>query len=238
MAFTPFLAMTAAEMGNYSDISEHIAWMACHFSPYRLGLSNLPNTLKEGSLLIVDDITPPCGHDQILIAQQLSQTVTRFQCCGVLLDFQRKDWAESFRLAEYLSHTLPCPTIVSEHYASELDCSVLLSPPPPSVLLKDYVQPWSEREIWLEIGLEAECLTLTETGCHVAAAPRPLCTEPIFSDGNLHCHYSVHTDKKSASFTLWRTWDDWIALLSEAETLGISSAIGLYQELWELFPIK
>ena len=59
MAIAPFLAMTAAEMQNSSQLPPKIAWMACHFSPYGLGLSNLPKELPSDSLLMVDDITPP-----------------------------------------------------------------------------------------------------------------------------------------------------------------------------------
>ena len=63
MAIAPFLAMTGAEMRNNSVLPDKIAWMACHFSPYGTGLSNLPKNLPAGSLLMVDDITPPHGHD-------------------------------------------------------------------------------------------------------------------------------------------------------------------------------
>ena len=65
MAITPFLAMTAAEMRNISVCPPKIAWMACHFSPYGLGLSNMPKDLPSNSLLIVDDYTPPSGHDPL-----------------------------------------------------------------------------------------------------------------------------------------------------------------------------
>ena len=91
MAIAPFLAMTAAEMHSCASLPEKVAWMACHFSPYGLGLSNLPKTLPPGSLLMMDDITPPQGHDPDLIAAQLEECVQKFQCSGVLLDFQRTD---------------------------------------------------------------------------------------------------------------------------------------------------
>ena len=42
MVIRPFLAMTAAEIRANPDISSPIGWMACHFSPYGTGLSNLP----------------------------------------------------------------------------------------------------------------------------------------------------------------------------------------------------
>ena len=71
MAIAPFLAMTGAEMRNNSFLPEKIAWMACHFSPYGLGLSNLPRSLPPGSLLMVDDITPIGKHDPSIILDQL-----------------------------------------------------------------------------------------------------------------------------------------------------------------------
>ena len=58
MAIAPFLAMTAAETRNHSVLPPKIAWMACHFSPYGLGLSNLPQRLPPHALLLLDDITP------------------------------------------------------------------------------------------------------------------------------------------------------------------------------------
>jgi DNA-binding NarL/FixJ family response regulator len=68
----PFLAMTAAEIRNISVFPGKIAWMACHFSPFGLGLSNLPRALPVGSLLMVDDVTPPRRHDPVFIAEQIS----------------------------------------------------------------------------------------------------------------------------------------------------------------------
>ena len=89
MAIAPFLAMTAAEICACPVLPPKIAWMACHFSPYGLGLSNLPKTLPPGSLLMVDDITPPHKHDPALIGKQLHSCVEALQCSAVLLDFQR-----------------------------------------------------------------------------------------------------------------------------------------------------
>ena len=48
------LAMTAAELGA-APLPSHPAWMACHFSPYSTGLTNLPPKLPQDSLLILND---------------------------------------------------------------------------------------------------------------------------------------------------------------------------------------
>ena len=223
--------MTAAEIRSAPTLPSAMAWMACHFSPYGLGLSNLPKDLPPGSLLMVDDITPPCGHDPVLITEQLSVCVEVLHCHGVLLDFQRKDMMEVQALAKHLTHCLPCPAVVSEPYANDLDCAVFLPPAPPSVPLEEYLLPWKEREIWLELGLEGEILTLTEQGCEAAPLPYPDPSREGFSDQKLHCHYTIESDEKAARFTLWRTMNDLEELLVEAEALGVVGAVGLYQEL-------
>ena len=74
MAMDVFLAMTAAEIYGNRNLPANIGWMACHFSPYGTGLSNLPKRLPASSLLIVDDITPIRGHDPPYILDQLAAT--------------------------------------------------------------------------------------------------------------------------------------------------------------------
>lgn len=231
MAIAPFLAMTAAEIYATSSLPRKIAWMACHFSPYGLGLSNLPKDLPPDSLLIVDDITPPHGHDPLLIAQQLTSYVEALHCCGILLDFQRSGCAETEAIAKQLVETLPCHVAVSECYAGDLDSPVFLPPVPPSVPLEKQLAPWKDREIWLELGLDGETIVLTEKGAETVLLSYPEPQSAGFADETLHCHYSIQTDEKSARFTLWRTKEDLEILLAEAEELGITTVIGLYQEL-------
>ena len=232
MAMEPILAMTAAEMRNISEIPPRIAWMACHFSPYGLGLSNLPKGLPPGSLLILDDCTPPGRHDPELVALQLTQCAETLECCGILLDFQRPGQEETRALAKHLVSALPCPVAVSECYGKELDCPVLLSPVPPSMSLEDYIRPWKDREVWLEWSTEGEILTLTVQGCTVTPLPYPDFTTQGFAEETLHCHYTMETNEKSARFTLWRTKEDWNALMEDAEKLGVLAVVGLYQELF------
>ena len=231
MAIVPFLAMTAAEMGNVSAFPPKIAWMACHFSPYGLGLSNLPGELPPQSLILLDDITPMRKHDPKVITNQLLERIEELACSGVLLDFQRENCPEMEALVHRLTQALPCPVIVSDRYARGLCCPVFLPPVPPSVPLEEHISPWEGREIWLEIGLTGELLTLTEQGCNASPLPYPDDNREGFAEESLHCHYTIETNEKSARFTLWRTTDDLISLLNEAERLGIHGAVGLYQEL-------
>lgn len=231
MAIRPFLAMTAAEIRGTETLPPKTAWMACHFSPYSTGLSNLPKALPPGSMVILDDITPIHGHDSEVIAAQLRHRLEGLECSGVLLDFQRPGYEEAGLLAEQLAEALPCPVVVSALYGQALNCPVFLPPVPPDASLSDYLAPWHGREIWLEMALDGEIITLTPAGA--TTSPLLPAAQPSGGhwDGKLHCHYQIHTDADSARFTLFRTPEDLDALLTEGEALGVTCAVGLYQEL-------
>ena len=231
MAIRRYLAMTAAEIGNCAALPPNIGWMACHFSPYCTGVSNLPRAMPPGSLLIFDDMTPIHGHDPEYIAAQLTACVEDLSCAACLLDFQRPESQETTAVAKQLVSALPCPVAVSEPYAQDLDCPVFLPPPPPDTPLTDYLQPWQGREIWLEMALGGTILTLTEQGCSRAPLPLGDATGGGFPENHLHCHYSIQSEEDTAQFTLWRTREDLEDLLKEAEALGVTTAVGLYQEL-------
>lgn len=231
MAIQPFLAMTEAEIGASAILPSKIAWMACHFSPYGTGLSNLPRQLPSGSLLILDDMTPIRGHDPEEIGAQLTQWAEAMECIGVLLDFQRPNCEETGALAKYLSTALPCPVGVSEPYAAGLDCPVFLPPVPLDMPLGEYTAPWSGRELWLDISLEGLILSLTEAGASTALLPSRAVLPDGHSESDLHCHYHAELTDREARFTLWRTPEDLEALLEKAENTGIQKAVGLFQEL-------
>lgn len=230
MAFPLYLAMTGAEIRECTPIPDHIAYMACHFSPYGTGLTNLPKALPTGSLLILNDRTPIHGHDPERIAAQLEDAVTALRCDGILLDFQRPDCVETARLSRHLCQTLRCPVGVSDVYATSLSCPVFLPPVPPDILLSAYLLPWAGREIWLEAAMSSVELTLTSEGCASVPLPCPKHTGG-FPEPELHCHYRICTDPDKATFTLFRTREDMENLLSEADALGVTRAIGLWQEL-------
>lgn len=230
MALERFLAMTAAEYGSFSPKSP-IAWMACHFSPYGLGLCNLPESLPDGSILIVDDCTPMCGQDAICVGQQLISWVTQWQIKAVLLDFQRTGNEDAARLVSHLSQVLPCPLAVSQGYASYSTGPVFLPPVPPSVSVQTWMKPWQNREIWLDMALTGETITVTEEGSSTAELFFLHREEPVFHHEGLHCHYCTEVEENCVRFLLHRTPEDLHALLKEAERLGVTTAVGLYQEL-------
>ena len=84
MAIPQYLAMTAAEMAGTAPLPRYMAWMACHFSPYSTGLTNLPAKLHQGSLLILNDRTPIHCHDPERVCRELNSTLHRLGCVGLL----------------------------------------------------------------------------------------------------------------------------------------------------------
>ena len=238
MPIPRYLAMTAAEMGGCTALPRQTAWMACHFSSGGNGLSNLPRWLPADSLLILDDSIPMQGHDLQQIAAELGACLERLQCVSLLLDFQRAGQEQTRKLAEYLCETLPFPIIVSDAYAEGLDCGVFVSPIPPDESMASRLSPWKGREIWLDTTMEGLEILLTEDGAK--ATPLPPWERPAggFEEKRLHCHYRISLENNSAVFTLWRTKADIEALLSEAEALGVTAAVGLYQEFGSPLPGK
>ena len=236
MPITRYLAMTAAEMAGKSAFSHPAAWMACHFSPGGTGLSNLPKWLPPGSLLILDDCTPIQNHDPEQIASELSVCIGGLQCPGLLLDFQRPGEKQAQTLAEYLCSALPCPVVVSDTYAEELDCGVFVSPISPAETMASRLSKWTGRDLWLDITMEGLSLTLTEAGAKTTPLPHGKCPAGGLEDRRLHCHYRISLEENSATFTLWRTAEDIDAQLSEAEALGVTAAVGLYQEFGSPLP--
>lgn len=230
MAIAHYLAMTGAEMAGKSAFPSHTAWMACHFSPYGSGLTNLPRRLPPNSLLILNDRTPICGHDPVLIAAQLGDCIARLQCAGLLLDFQRPGESQTSELTDYLCRALPCPVVVSEAYAGALDCAVFVSPIPADASMASQLSAWNGREVWLDTTMDGLEIILTEQGA--ASAPLTVWEHPEggFAEERLHCHYRSSLDETHAVFTLWRTAEDILRQLEEAEALGVAAAVGLYQE--------
>ncbi|MBQ7002167.1 MAG: hypothetical protein IJN67_14215 [Oscillospiraceae bacterium] len=230
MGIPCYLAMTAAEMLGNTPLPEKLAWMACQFSPYGTGLSNLPSSLPPNRVLMLSDETPICGHDPQRIFAELQECIARFSCRCLVLDFQRPGNPAAAELVSALM-ALPCPLIVSQPYARE-GCDVLLPPAPLSVSLEDYLSPWKGREIWLELAMDGEILTLTEQGAKTIPLPYPNLSAEGFREEILHCHYRTQLSEDRAEFTLWRTEEDLADLIQEAEKLGVTAMIGLFQEFY------
>lgn len=229
MVLPLYLAMTAAEMGTNTVYPDFCGFMACHFSTYGSGLSNLPHFLPEGSMLILNDRIPWEGHDPKRITEQLRSAVETLNCESVLLDFQRPPVDGVVELIPRLTDALSCPVAVSHLYAGNVTNPVFLPPVPPDIPLKEHLAPWPDREIWLEAALDGCIITLTKQGSTISPLPYPA-SESGHKSEILHCHYTMKVFADRAIFTLFRTREDLAELLEDAQTLGITRAIGLWQE--------
>lgn len=232
MIFPLHLAMTAAEFAGAEHIPAGCGWMACHFSSYGTGLSNCPDALPAGSALILNDRTPPYGHDPELIAKQLAELTEEHKITCVLLDFQRPDVRENAIIAQTVTEKLSCPVGVSALYAEPLSCPVFLPPLPHHRSLASQLQPWSGREIWLELALDREQITVTQDGSQIMPLLSPVEAGEGFAETDLHCHYHIDVTPEKAVFTLWRTPENLKSILTDAAGSGVTKAFGLYQELF------
>lgn len=231
MGTSRYLAMTAAELSADSPEHSKLAYMACHFSPYSTGLSNIPQALPPGSILILNDRIPICGHDPCRIAGQLEQALEGLSCDSLLLDFQRPGNEETAQLCRLLAEQISCPLGISHHYAQGLDCCVFLPPPGLDTPLAEHLRPWAGRKVWLEAALEAVLFSVKAGGCSPFPLPYELPDGDTFIDESLHCRYRCEVDAGEIRFFLYRTADQLEALLQEAASLGIEKSIGLYQQL-------
>lgn len=231
MGLPLYLALAAPELSAASTLPKHLAYMACHFSSFNNGLSNFPQTLPEGSMLILNDSTPALAHDPLLISRQLAEATERLHCCCVLLDFQRPANDLTFQIAEAAISALSCPVAVSEQYAIHLKCPVFLSALPADCSLKEHLKNWQDRKIYLEAALDASAIIVDRSGSRRSFANRCDPAHLPHRSQQLHCHYKMEVAPEQVCFTLQRTGEDLKELLAEAEKLGVVGAVGLYQEL-------
>lgn len=227
MPLHTYLAMTAAEYEKNPEFSASIGWMACHFSPYGTGLSNCPTDLPKGSMLIVNDRTPVCGHDPNLIAQQLKQLVLELECSRVLLDFQRPQEDLTVKIAEAILSAVPCPVGVSECYGAAWDGPIFLPPIPLLQSPASYLSAWHKREIWLEINQQRAHYLLSESGCQQLSFSFPAEAKSHF-DRDLCCWYRMWESEDGVHFAIERNLPE---LKQAAEAFAVDCLIGLYQEL-------
>ncbi len=224
-----FLAMTAAECKK--ALPNRVCFMACHFSPYSAGLTNLPTELPPDSMLLLDDSMPPADHDPKIVAEQLCELVRQFSVYGVLLDFQREKTEVSKAVVNAILQALPCPVAVTEDYAMDLGCPVFLSACPVNVPLDKYLRPWQKQGVYLEIAPGRTQITATEKGAEKAFLPVGETESLRFYDEGLCCHYKTEVFERRAVFTLQRSREDLEKLIGKAQDLGVTAVVGLYQEL-------
>lgn len=231
MTITPYLAMTAAEIQNTDPLPEKIAYMACHFSPYSTGISNVPASLPPGSMLILNDVTPICKHKPKDIADQICQCIQDNNCTSLLLDFQREPTEDMKAVTKAILEAAECPTAVTAPMAEVFSCPVFLPPCSPIQPLEAYLGQWHQHKIWIEVTTAPTVVTITHNGCQWIQGESKSEDSNVHQDSHLHCHYTIHPEKDSAVFTLWRTQQDLDDLLTQAESMGVTQAVGLYQQM-------
>ena len=225
------LAMTPAEVQCAASFPERIAWMACHFSETEEGLTDLPQQLPEGAMLILDDHKNCDGHDPELVVQQLTDTVTQCGCESVLLDFQRPHDAQTGAMVQAIVNALPCPVAVTAAFARDLSCPVFLSPCPMHMALADYLKPWKDREIWLEAALCQEQAVVSKSGTGFRQPEELHDYTGGFYNDTLCCRYHTTVTDDSITFTLFDTAQTLREKMARAMELGVSRFVGIYQEL-------
>ena len=231
MALPLYLAMTAAEMSSISQIPPYFAYMACHFSTYSQGLSNLPAALPEKSVLILNDNFPCQGHSPGLVADQLNSIIDSFHCESLLLDFQRPPCPETAQMISTIISAASRPVAVSAGHGADWGGPIFLPPCPLHIPLEDYLKPWSGRKIWLEAALCQEDVCVTAEGTAFIPHFPTDHLEGGFYDDSMRCQYHIKEQHDSITFTLFDTPESLEKKLSLAQALGISRAVGLWQEL-------
>ena len=231
MVLPLYLALTAAEISRISSPPALCAYMACHFSPYTEGISNVPGTLPFGSILILNDRIPCDHHSADLVAGQLAAAVEHLGCESVLLDFERPPEEESRAIVRTILQVLPCPVAVTESFAREFSCPVFLSPAPLHTSLAAHLAPWQDREVWLEAALCQERIVVTKHGTDFHPVFPTQQLEGGFYDAKLRCNYHTAVSGDCITFTLFDTTESLKAKLELGHSLGVTRAVGLLQEL-------
>ncbi len=234
MRLSCYLALTPEELAQCSAPPKHTAWMACHFSFYGTGLSNIPKKLPPDSMLILNDRVRLQRHDPEQILQELLQAVELLHPAGLLLDLQEAPTSLSEKIVTTLAEDLPCPVGVPQAYAHCSDGPVFLAAPPLDIPLQIYAAGWDGRELWLEAATETAMIRVTETGAEYAVYPLP--DTPAFQDSSLCCGYRLTASEDTLTVQLYRDQKNVADLLCKADELGFSRAIGLYQQFRE-FPL-
>lgn len=229
MVLPLYLAMTAGETADAPSLPPHFGWMACHFSPDGTGLCALPEVLPPGAMLILNDRFPCRGHDPGRIAA----AVERLDCGSLLLDFEGQPESDSIMVANALFQALTCPVAAPPGFVEDSDCAVFLPPCPLHIPLTEYLHPWHDREVWLDTALQRQIITVTRGGTvYGPAVPADRLEGGVF-DEILHCQYLTEISADAVRFTLFDTPDTLKSKMAHAASLGVSRAVGLYQELNE-----
>ncbi len=230
-----YLAMTGKEFAQFKGISSTLCYLACHFSASGAGLSNLPSALPSDSILCIDDSTPIANHNKEMVTSQIAELVDRFHPCGILLDFQRPDNPYTPDIIESILRCAKCPVAVSHIYAKEYACPVFLPPLPFRMTVSEHLQPWLDREIWLEIGNDKEMAIITENSFGAERVYSIPSNGTYFRDASLLCHYCSNIKPDHIALHFYRTAQDLEELQAQAKELGVIKFLGLWQQLQQFY---
>ena len=228
MGLPLYLAKSGREM--LEETSGYTAFMACHFSSCGNGLE-LWEKFPKCHMVILNDRIPPRDPDPGKVTAQLSEILRQTGADCVLLDLQRSGCPAALIKA---ITALPFPVGVTEMYAAGLDCPVFVENPMHRPLT-DAAKKWPGRELWLDTAGNVQRITVTAEGAKFASLPRQVVEGVCHRDEKLHCGYHIEVREDRAEFTLFRTKEDLHDLLQEAERLGFAKAVGLYQELQDMY---
>lgn len=234
MVLPLYLAMTGSEIRHKNHISRPIAWMACQFSPYSQGITNVPECLPPESILILNDRMPCQGHSPSLVAQQIKKAADQLQCESILLDFQQVPNPESEAMTAYLAEHIAHPLYISGTYGKHLTCGIFLPPPPLHEPMSDYLDQWGGRQIWMETGLFQETVTITREGTTYTPQFPPDGLDGGHFDQTLCCRYQAVLSDDEIRFLLYDTADTLPHKWRLAQECGVSRILGLYQELGQM----
>ena len=172
------------------------------------------------------EVLPVLTDREPLDGQALEQM---YRACqgreAAVLDFARPPTEE---VREWV-RGLPCPAAAPPGYAER--GPVFLPPPPLHVPLEAYLSPWRGREVWLEAALLRQTVTVTAAGTAVSS---PVANHDLsggFYSRELCCRFNQEFHRDRAVFTLFDTPETLKKKLAQAAALGVTRAIGLYQEL-------
>ena len=182
------------------------------------------------ALLMLDGLeVPPMGvlpvvTDRFPLDGQALQRICQ-GCEALLLDFVRPPTT----LLRDVIQGLPCPCGAPPGYTEE--GPVFLPPAPLHIQLEQYLAPYKGREIWLEAALQRQTVTVTARGVTIDPPIPNRSFEGGFYDEKLCCRFIQEFTEDRAVFTLFDTPETLVKKLDHAAALGVTRAVGLYQEL-------
>lgn len=182
-------------------------------------------------MLIINDMLPPSGHDPVYITEQLSELKESSGFSCLLLDFQREGCTETAKIAKHISLTMDCPVGISEAYAHCCDGPAFLNCAQPHCSLSEKLKLWNGRELWLEAVLEAETTRIYRDHCQISFVPYSSGEDSDSECDVLRCRYRILHKEDHVELLQYRDIPQLEKLLYEAKDLGVTKAIGLFQQL-------